>query len=59
MRRNGLDMHQGRVRLNVRKKKIFTERVVKQWNRLPRELTELSLLKVHKRHIAMVLRDMA
>ena len=57
MRGNGLKLHQGRFRLDIRKN-VFIEKAIKHWSRLPRVAVESPSLEVFKSHADWALRDM-
>jgi len=56
MRGHGLKLCQGSFRLGI--KKNFSERVVRQWHRLPRAVMQSLSMEVFKKNGDVALRDM-
>lgn len=49
---------EGRFSLD-KKKKSFAERVIQHWNKFPREVADLTSGRCFKRHVGIMVRDMA
>ncbi|KFM08879.1 hypothetical protein AS27_03957, partial [Aptenodytes forsteri] len=54
---NGFKLKEGRFRLDIRKK-CFTMRVVRHWNRLPREVVDAPSLETFKARLDGAVRNL-
>ncbi|KFZ55283.1 hypothetical protein N321_05531, partial [Antrostomus carolinensis] len=54
---NGFKLKEGRFKLDIRKK-FFTVRVVRHWNRLPKEAVDAPSLEVFKARLDEALSNM-
>ncbi|KFQ14752.1 hypothetical protein N330_01156, partial [Leptosomus discolor] len=54
---NGCRLKEGRFRLDM-KKKFFTVRVMRHWNRLPREIVDAPSLEMFKARLDGALRNL-
>ncbi|KFQ96711.1 hypothetical protein Y956_09849, partial [Nipponia nippon] len=54
---NGFKLKEGKFRLDVRKK-FFTQRVVRHWNRLPREAVNATSLAMFKARLDRALSNL-
>jgi len=57
MRGNGIRLCWGRFRLDIRRN-VFTERMVRHWNRLPRAVVKSPSLEGFKNRVDVALQDM-
>jgi len=51
---NGLKLRQGRFRLDIRRK-FFTQKMVKHWNRLPTEVLDAPSLEAFRARLDVAL----